>query len=66
MKETGYFLPLHCLNGLQRDSIRDLIESAKHAHWVNMQLRINGQDKIVEADWVKSMVLLTVDREDRK
>lgn len=41
------------INDLQTDSINRLIERCKHAHYVNVHVRINGKDEHFEADWLK-------------
>jgi uncharacterized small protein (DUF1192 family) len=43
------------INDLQADSIDRLIERCGAAHYVNVHIRINGRDEIVEADWLKHM-----------
>jgi hypothetical protein len=53
--EAGWFLPLHCVNTLQRDSIQALVKRCKHAHYTNVRVRINGQWEEFEADWIKSL-----------
>ena len=45
------------INSLQMQSIRRLVERAKHAHHTNIYMRINGQDELVEADWLKHLRL---------
>lgn len=41
------------INHLQVSSIQRLIDRCKHAHHVDIHLRINGQDEVVQADWLK-------------
>ena len=50
-------IPDECVNELQRRSIVKLIDRLKHAHMTDVviQSRINGQDKIFEADWLKHL-----------
>ena len=43
------------VNHLQRKSIVELVNRAKHAHAVDIWLRINGKDVRVEADWLKHL-----------
>lgn len=45
------------VNDLQVRSIKRLIERAKHAHYTNIYMRINGADELVEADWLKHLEL---------
>ena len=55
----GWFLPRDKLNQKQAESIKGLIEIAKHAHYVNVLVRINGRDEWYEIDWLKHMVKST-------
>jgi hypothetical protein len=32
-----------------------MIDRAKHAHYCNVYLRINGKDELYEADWIKCL-----------
>jgi len=50
-----YVLPEGTVNKLQANSIDRLIQTAKHAHYVNVVVRINGEDKVFEADWLKHL-----------
>ena len=43
------------INHLQVESIDNLIRRAKHAHYVNVYVRINGKDETYEADWLKHL-----------
>jgi hypothetical protein len=43
------------INELQVDSINRLIQRCKAAHFVNVQVRINGRFEIFEADWLKHL-----------
>jgi hypothetical protein len=45
------------INDLQRQSIIRLIERLKHAHYTDIVIktRINADDKIFEADWLKHL-----------
>ena len=47
------------INTLQINSIQKLIDRARHAHHTDICLRINGQDEMYEADWLKHMVKAT-------
>ena len=44
------------INSLQVDSIQRLIDRLKHAHHIDLCVRINGQDEWFQADWLKHMV----------
>ena len=50
-----YVLPDHCLNEIQHQSIGELLKIAKHSHYINVCVRINGEDRLFEADWIKSL-----------
>lgn len=41
------------LNYLQIDSLLKLIRMAKHAHHIDVVVRINGEDQLFQADWIK-------------
>ena len=43
------------INSLQVDSINSLIGRAKHAHMIDVKVRVNGQDEWYEADWLKHL-----------
>lgn len=45
------------LNQPMRSGMEKLIERARHAHYINAVVRINGQDEIYEADWIKHLVI---------
>ena len=46
------------INHLQVNTIRKTVEYLKHAHYTNLHIRINGQNKVLEADWIKHMQLV--------
>lgn len=48
-------IPDEALSSLQKLSIERLIERAKHAHTTDIKMRINGQDLVIEADWIKNL-----------
>jgi hypothetical protein len=50
-------LPDENINELQRRSIIRLIDRLKHAHMTDVviQSRINAEDKVFEADWLKHL-----------
>lgn len=62
-KNNAIQIPLHCLNKLQMDSIREMLKKAPHMHYADVVMRIDGQDIKFQADWIKSMVL-PQDKED--
>lgn len=43
------------LNELQVDTINRLIQRCKGAHYVDVLVRINGQDERFQADWLKHL-----------
>lgn len=45
------------LNEPMRAGMEKLIERARHAHYTNAVVRINGQDEFHEADWIKHLVI---------
>lgn len=54
----GYFVQIDKINHLQCESIERLIERCKHAHWTDIDMRINGQNERFQADWIKHMLAL--------
>lgn len=47
------------INTLQVQSIQRVIARSKHAHMIDIKLRINGQDEWYEADWIKHITQTT-------
>lgn len=43
------------VNELQRRSIIRLVDRLKHAKSIDIHCRINGEDKVLEADWLKHL-----------
>ena len=43
------------VNHLQRKAIVELVNRAKHAHTIDIWLRINGKDVRIQADWLKHL-----------
>ena len=43
------------LNDLQIESIRKLIEIKDVIHYINITVRVNGEDRIFEGDWLKNI-----------
>lgn len=50
---TDWTVPHHCINRLQQASIKTVVDAAKAAHYVDIVLRINGEYKVIQADWIK-------------
>lgn len=44
------------INDLQLESLRHAIKRAKAAHFTDLDIRINGQNERIEADWLKHFV----------
>ena len=55
----GWFLPANSINDIQQLSVSDQISTCKKAHYTNLSIRINGQDEIHQADWVKHLIPIT-------
>lgn len=62
----NYTLPGHCLNSIQRASIAELLKLAKQAHKIDVKLRINGEDRWFQADWLKSLTPNEVSASDQR
>jgi len=43
------------INDLQQSSIERLVRISKQAHFVNVRVRINGEWREFEADWIKHL-----------
>lgn len=41
------------INDLVRESMAETIKLAKHAHYTDVRIRINGRDVNRQADWIK-------------
>ena len=52
-------LDLDKINDLQLSTLRKTIERAQHAHYTDIDMRINGQNEYCEADWIKHLVELS-------
>jgi hypothetical protein len=50
---TDWRLDRSKINDLQQASIEQLVRMAKHAHFVNVRVRIDGEWRELEADWIK-------------
>lgn len=46
-------LPHHCINRLQQASISEVVRLCKASHWADIVIRINGEYKVLQADWLK-------------
>lgn len=56
MTKLYFVIDLDNINDIQLCSMRRTIERAKHAHWINVEFRINGKDEYAQADWLKHFV----------
>lgn len=54
-KENVWCLSGAKVNEFQAASIDRLIERCGAAHYVNIEIRINGQDEMYQADWLKHL-----------
>ena len=52
------------INPLQSDSLIKLVERSKHAHYIDVRLRINGKYEFYEADWLKHFHIVTPTQKD--
>lgn len=52
---TTWILTDEKINYLQVTTVSTLVERARHAHFCNVYLRINGKDEVFEADWLKHL-----------
>jgi hypothetical protein len=43
------------INGLQQDSIVELVRRCRAAHFVDVHVRINGKWEVYQADWIKHL-----------
>lgn len=50
------------VNEPQRESITKLIKRCKQAHFVDVKVRINGEDEWYEIDWLKHLAELKKDK----
>jgi len=53
---SDYVLPWHCLNSVQHESIKLLLDAAKRAHTIDVVILKDGKEFIFQADWLKSLV----------
>jgi hypothetical protein len=52
---TGWFLPVDSVSDIQRERITEFVRRAKGAHFINILMRIDGQDENIEADWLSRL-----------
>lgn len=55
----GWFLSASSINDIQCESVDKQIAICKQAHYTDLDVRINGQNQVHEADWIKHMVKVT-------
>ena len=46
-------LPDDSVNDQVRDGLRETIKLARNAHYTDVVVRIGGEDRRMEADWIK-------------
>lgn len=54
-EEAGWVLNAIDINEFQAKTLDDTIKQSKHAHMTDVDIRINGQNIIREADWIKHL-----------
>lgn len=54
-QSEGWTLSAEPLNRLQHESIDRAIHLCRGAHYTNLHIRIDGQWKVLEADWMKHL-----------
>lgn len=59
-KKLHFTLDLNSINSMQLETMRKAIERAKHAHYTNIEVRINGEYEYVEADWLKHFIEIPI------
>lgn len=52
----GWFLPRDKVSDTMAEAINRIIQRGKQAHFINLEIRINGTNEYEEADWVKHLV----------
>jgi len=57
MIRPDWILPGDKVNQPQAETIERTIRLAKHAHYVNVRIRVNGEWQELEADWIKHLRL---------
>ena len=48
-----HLLDIGQLNDAQQESLRLMLQHARGAHWVNIEVRRDGRDEYFQADWLK-------------
>jgi hypothetical protein len=55
MTERNWSLSSDHINFLQDASIEKLVQVCKQAHYVDVDVRINGENRRYQADWIKHL-----------
>ena len=50
-----FYLKDESINDIVRDSMLDVIKLARQAHFTDIHMRINGEWRRFEADWIKHL-----------
>lgn len=50
-----FVIPKQSINDLQINSMRRVVKRAKHAHWTDVDVKINGKSERFQADWIKHL-----------
>lgn len=53
--ETNWKISADHINKFQQSSIMTLVKLAKAAHYVDVVVRINGEYRVIQADWLKHL-----------
>ena len=51
-------IPDNSINHFVKDTLIKTIDLAKCAHYTDIDMRINGENKSFEADWIKYMKVI--------
>ena len=52
-KRRGYFIPENALSEISKIKMNHTLLMLKEAKWVDLSVRINGESRMVQADWLK-------------
>lgn len=51
--KIGLYLDTANVSGIVLKNLLEMLKKAKSAHYTNIETRINGEDVMFEADWIK-------------
>jgi hypothetical protein len=60
--ERGWFLSADAINDIQNESLARSVKRCKQAHFTDLQIRINGEFEAAQADWIKHLRPITLER----